>query len=380
MFCEHEVCEIYDLEYGDPVVGQGECDGFLGGTLDVCGTHSLLWCCLFWIGRTMVLQAIDDTTMIRVQEASRCFGRHVAVQDISFDVRKGEIVGLLGPNGAGKTTTLRMLAGFLRPSAGRVYIDGVDGYDGDEDVRNRVGYLPENTPLYGDMRVHEYLRFRGRLKGMHRRELRKRLDAVLVSCDLRDRSRSLIRTLSKGYRQRVGIADCLLQDPPCLILDEPTIGLDPNQIRQVRTLIQSLAESHTILLSTHILSEAELLCDRVMIMNRGAIIAADTPNALAGLRQGGEQVVAEVRGPAEAIQAAVGELPDIQDATFTKLADGWLRVCFMGQGQGEGRMQLYALLCRHRWDLRLLRAEVRHLEDIFAALTEEGGSEEGAHA
>lgn len=326
------------------------------------------------------MQTLDETTMIRVQAASRHFGRHQAVKGISFDVRKGEIVGLLGPNGAGKTTTLRMLSGFLRPTAGRVYIDGVDGYDGDEDVRNRVGYLPENTPLYGDMRVREYLAFRGRLKGMDRRYLRRRIDAVLITCDLRDRARSLIRTLSKGYRQRVGLADCLLHEPPCLILDEPTIGLDPNQIRQVRTLIQSFAESHTILLSTHILSEAELLCDRVLIMNRGSIIAADTPSALAGLRQGGEQIVAEVHGPADHVQAAIQALPDVQDVSCTRLADGWLRVGFLGRGQGEGRMQLHTLACGQHWGVRELRAEVRHLEDVFAALTAEGGNEEGYRA
>lgn len=333
-----------------------------------------------WTGEGNRLQALDETMMISVQDARRHFGRHTAVDGISFDVGKGEIVGLLGPNGAGKTTTLRMLAGFLRPTAGRVFIDGVDGYDGDEDVRNRVGYLPENTPLYGDMRMREYLKFRGRLKGMRRRALRKRIDAVLLACDLRDHSRALIRTLSKGYRQRVGLADCLLQDPPCLILDEPTIGLDPNQIRQVRTLIQSLAETHTILLSTHILSEAELLCDRVMIMNRGKIIAADTPRALAGLRQGGEQVVAEVRGPAEGVSRAVSGLDGVKDVRCTKLADGWLRICFMGSGQGEGRMHLHALACRKKWDLRLLRAEEQHLEDIFASLTEESGEEEAFDA
>ena len=354
--------------------------GFLVGYLTCMASTHYYACVCSRTGEDDGLQAIDETTMISVRAVSRHFGRHAAVNDISFDVRKGEIVGLLGPNGAGKTTTLRMLAGFLRPSAGRVYIDGVDGYDGEEDVRNRVGYLPENTPLYGDMRVREYLKFRGRLKGMRRRELRKRIDAVLLACDLRDRSRSLIRTLSKGYRQRVGLADCLLHDPPCLILDEPTIGLDPNQIRQVRTLIQSLAESHTILLSTHILSEAELLCDRVMIMNRGKIIAADTPSALAGLRQGGEQVVAEIRGPVEAVQTSVRELPEIQDLSCTKLADGWLRVCFMGKGQGEARMAFHALTCRQKWDLRLLRAEIRHLEDIFAMLTEEVGDEEETDA
>lgn len=317
------------------------------------------------------MQTKEPTSMISVREASRHFGRFAAVRGISFDVHKGEIVGLLGPNGAGKTTTLRMLAGFLRPTAGNVFIDGVDGHEGDEDVRNRVGYLPENTPLYGDMRVGEYLKFRGRLKGMNRRYLRQRIDAVLVTCDLRDRARSLIRTLSKGYRQRVGLADCLLHEPPCLILDEPTIGLDPNQIRQVRTLIQSLAETHTVLLSTHILSEAELLCDRVMIMNRGMIVAADTPAALAGLRHGGEKIVAEIAAPVAELTAVLGGLGDLQSLRYEQLSGGWVRVFLLGRGKGAGREQLYRLVSEAGWGLRELRAEARHLEDVFAALTSE---------
>jgi ABC-2 type transport system ATP-binding protein len=322
------------------------------------------------------LQALKQDTMISVQDASRNFGRLPAVRGISFDVRKGEIAGLLGPNGAGKTTTLRMLAGFLRPSGGKVFIDGVDGYDGEEDVRNRVGYLPENTPLYGEMRICEYLSFRGRLKGMPARYLRERIDAVLVICNLRDRARSLIRTLSKGYRQRVGLADCLLHEPPCLILDEPTIGLDPNQIRQVRTLIQSLSESHTILLSTHILQEAELLCDRVMIMHRGSIIAADTPSALAGLRQGAEHILAEVRGPREGMRVALEGLAGIQDVRCEALEGSWVRIHLRGPAGGSGREQLFALAQERGWGLRELRADVQHLEDVFAALTV-GRVEEG---
>jgi ABC-2 type transport system ATP-binding protein len=216
---------------------------------------------------------------------------------------------------------------------------------------------------------------------MPRRYLRQRIESVLVTCDLRDRARSLIRTLSKGYRQRVGLADCLLHEPPCLILDEPTIGLDPNQIRQVRTLIQSFAENHTILLSTHILSEAELLCDRVLIMNRGRIIAADTPSALAGLIQGGEKIIAEVTGaPAVDMANEVSALDGVQDLHCTGLSDGWVRVTLLGPGRGMGREQLYALATAKGWKLRELRAEVQHLEDVFAALTGNGTIGEGPHA
>ena len=308
--------------------------------------------------------------MIRAENLSRRFGRIQAVAGVSFTVERGAIVGLLGPNGAGKTTTLRMLSCFLRPTGGKIYIDGQDHHDGEDDLRSRLGYLPENAPLYVDMRVTEYLRFRGRLKGMSRSRLRERMDAVLEACDLTDRRRSVIRTLSKGYRQRVGLADCLLHEPPCLILDEPTIGLDPNQIRQVRTMIRSLATRHTIVLSTHNLSEVEVLCDHVLIMNQGRIVASGTPAGLSGLMQGDERVVVEVAAASDKVRGAVLAVAGVRDVHCVQEGD-WCRVSLLGPGEGLTRERLYELAHEQGWRMRRLEAEPQHLEDVFAALTTE---------
>src|SRR5215207_11024316 len=212
--------------------------------------------------------------MIHVKNLTKYYGDYAAVRDVSFDVDKGQIVGFLGPNGAGKSTTMRILAGFLTATSGTATIDGKDVFWDPIEARRRIGYMPENCPLYGDMRVDEYLWFRGGLKGLARRERKQRLGYVTERCWLTDVRRQLIGTLSKGYRQRVGLADALLADPPVLILDEPTAGLDPTQIRETRQLIRNLGEQHTVLLSTHILSEVEMTCEQAIIINRGRVAAA----------------------------------------------------------------------------------------------------------
>jgi ABC-2 type transport system ATP-binding protein len=212
--------------------------------------------------------------MIHVSSLTKYYGDYAAVRNVSFDVPKGQVVGFLGPNGAGKTTTLRILAGYLTATSGRATIDGLDVFWRPVEVRRRIGYMPENCPLYPEMRVVEYLYFRAGIKDLHGRDARQRVEAVLDRCWLRDVRRQLVGTLSKGYRQRVGLADVLLNNPPVLILDEPTAGLDPGQIRETRKLIRELGREHTILLSTHILSEVELTCDQAIIINRGRIAAA----------------------------------------------------------------------------------------------------------
>src|SRR3954453_2194915 len=216
--------------------------------------------------------------MIQVENLTKRFSGFAAVDNISFEVAKGEIVGFLGPNGAGKSTTMRMLTGYLPPSAGRASIAGFDVFQQSVQARKRLGYLPENTPLYLDMRVSEYLNYRADLKGVPRGKMKERIGDVLALCNLRDVAWKMIGSLSKGYRQRVGLADALVHDPDLLILDEPTIGLDPNQIRQVREMIKNLAEQHTILISTHILPEVEMTCSRVLIIHKGKIEACDTPD------------------------------------------------------------------------------------------------------
>ena len=212
--------------------------------------------------------------MIHVSKLTKYYGDYAAIRDVSFDVPKGQIVGFLGPNGAGKTTTMRILAGFQTATSGRATIDGYDVFWRPLEVRQRIGYMPENCPLYPEMRVTEYLHFRAGLKGLHGRPARKRVDLVVERAWLSDVRRQLIGTLSKGYRQRVGLADTLLTDPPVLILDEPTAGLDPMQIRETRKLIRELGQEHTLLLSTHILPEVEMACERIIIIDRGQVAAS----------------------------------------------------------------------------------------------------------
>jgi ABC-2 type transport system ATP-binding protein len=211
--------------------------------------------------------------MIEVRNLTKYYGEYPAVRDISFSVPRGRVVGFLGPNGAGKSTTMRILAGFLTATSGKATIDGRDVFWDPIEARRRIGYMPENCPLYMEMRVEEYLSFRGGLKGLGRSDRRTRLGYVLERCWLKDVKKQIVGTLSKGYRQRVGLADALLADPPVLILDEPTAGLDPTQIRETRKLIRELGQQHTMLLSTHILSEVEAACDSAIIIYQGKVIA-----------------------------------------------------------------------------------------------------------
>ncbi len=218
--------------------------------------------------------------MLQIQQLRKFYGDFLALRDVTFSVAPGDVVGLLGPNGAGKSTTMRSAVGFIPYSAGSIQVDGLEVARFPVETRRRIGYLPEHTPLYGDMRVREFLTYRARIKGVPRRELAARVDYVMERTWLRDRARQFIDTLSKGYRQRVGLADALVGNPRLLILDEPTIGLDPNQVQGVRQLIRELGESHTIVLSTHILQEVEVVCNRVVIIARGRTVADDTVSGL----------------------------------------------------------------------------------------------------
>src|SRR5271163_3988840 len=218
--------------------------------------------------------------MIEVTNLTKRYAGNTAVSDISFTVGRGEIVGLLGSNGAGKSTTMRILSCFMPATSGTVHVAGFDVFTEADEVRRRIGYMPENNPLHPEMRVREYLKFRARLKGLGRSRTRERVDMVIAQCGLVEVSKRIIGQLSKGYRQRVGLADALVHEPELIILDEPTIGLDPSQIRVVRQLIKELGRRHTVLISSHILPEVEMTCNRVMIMREGRILAADTPENL----------------------------------------------------------------------------------------------------
>jgi ABC-2 type transport system ATP-binding protein len=306
--------------------------------------------------------------MIEVEHLTKRFGRTRAVNDVSFSVKRGEIVGFLGPNGAGKTTTMRILSGYLPASGGTVRVADRDVVHESLEVRRRIGYMPENVPLYPEMRVDEYLRFRGALKGVDRGRLRTRVNAVKEQCGLEEAGRRIIGQLSKGYRQRVGLADALIHEPELLILDEPTIGLDPNQIRQVRELIRALAEKHTILLSTHILPEVEMTCERVLIISQGRIVASDTPDNLQQVMQGSMRVVAELRATPDEAYEQLNTLPHVQRVNVHPVGQ-WTRFELECSRNVDLRQNVYELAVRRNWTLRELTFEQSTLEDVFVSLT-----------
>ncbi len=250
--------------------------------------------------------------MIEVEHLSKSYGSTPAIQDVTFNVEPGEIVGFLGPNGAGKTTTMRILAGYLPATSGTARIAGYDVHENSLAVRQRIGYLPETPPLYPDMTVEGFLDFVARLKGVAAGDRSRQVSAAIERCNLQEKRYVLIRKLSKGFRQRVGIAQAIVHDPPAIILDEPTVGLDPRQIIEVRNLIKSLAGTHTIILSTHILPEVSMTCSRVTIINRGKVVATDTPENLEASMAGGSGYELEIEGDAAAAQQVLQLLPGVR--------------------------------------------------------------------
>ena len=310
--------------------------------------------------------------MIEVENLSKTYSGFRAVQGIRFHVNTGEIVGFLGPNGAGKSTTMKILSGYLPPTDGKIRIAGFDVVNESLEVRKRIGYMPENVPLYTDMRVNEFLRFRAELKKVASRKIKDRVETVKQLCHLKDVENKIIGTLSKGYRQRVGLADAMVHDPDLLILDEPTIGLDPNQIRSVRDLIKDLGKHHTILLSTHILSEVELTCSRVLVINRGRIEASDTPANLTRLVRGGGSILLEVKAPGEQIITKIEALPNVEDVEITLPSDGdWTQARIFGKPGVDIREDVYSVVHANNWPLRELARVKATLEEAFVELTQD---------
>jgi len=312
--------------------------------------------------------------MIEVNHLTKRYPRHTAVDDISFSVGKGEVVGFLGPNGAGKSTTIRILTGYLPATGGDVCVAGMNVLQDSLKVRRAIGYLPENCPLYPEMRVNEYLGYRARLKGLRGKKRRYRVAIVKELCGLGDVGRRIIGQLSKGYRQRVGLADALVHEPDLLVLDEPTIGLDPNQIKEIRHLVKDLSRDYTIFLSTHILPEVEATCERVLILKEGKIVASDTPRNLADILTGGSRVIAEIRGDRAEILSRSHRIPGIRKVSILH-SDEWVAVELHGGHSGEVREQVFAMVVENRWMLRELRAVSGNLEDVFGALTLGNGKE-----
>ena len=307
--------------------------------------------------------------MIKVENLTKRFGRHTAVDQASFQVDEGEVVGFLGPNGAGKTTTIRMLTGFLPPTQGRASVAGFDVFQESLEVRKRIGYLPENVPLYRDMRVREFLRFRAQIKGLRGKELRTRIDDVVDRCGLGGVRQKMIKTLSKGFRQRVGLADALVHAPPLLILDEPTNGLDPNQIRAIRRLIRQLGKNRTILLSTHILGEVQMLCDKIIIIDGGRIRAAETPAALVQNMRAAGRIALEVRGEASGVSQAIADLAQVKKVTHESSQDGWEHFSILVESGTDARERIGRLCAQKGWPLRSLYRHDATLEDVFVELT-----------
>lgn len=307
--------------------------------------------------------------MIEVSELTKRYPGRTAVNGISFTVERGEVVGFLGPNGAGKSTTMRMLASYLPGTTGTARVAGYDVFHEPDEVRRRIGYMPENNPIHPDMRVREFLKFRARLKGLGWRRSRSRVDTVLQQCGLVEVQKRIIGQLSKGYRQRVGLADALVHEPDLIILDEPTIGLDPHQIRSVRALIKELARRHTVLLSTHILSEVEMTCSRVLILNRGEIIAADTTANLEKRLSLDGGVVAEIAAPVSALRDACRDLPDVVRLDLESIDGDFQRLTLTPKAGVDLRPAVFELVRSEGWALRELTRRHHSLEEIFVHLT-----------
>ncbi len=318
--------------------------------------------------------------MIDVQHVTKDYGPRRAITDVTFKVDRGEVLGFLGPNGAGKTTTMRILTGYLPPSSGSVSVAGFDVFKQSVEARERIGYLPETVPLYPEMNVRGYLDFMAKIKGVARRERRANVDRVMEATRVDDRADQLIHKLSKGYRQRVGIAQALLGNPDVLILDEPTAGLDPHQITEVRNLIKSFGGEHTVILSTHILPEVGMICSRVLIIDDGRLKADDTPENLTRQLRGAEAIQVEVRGPRGAVTKKLQQVSRVTAVTAAPdgRRDGVATYNVAYEIGADVREEVAAAVVNAGFGLLELRQAGMTLEDIFLRLTTEDSAEVAA--
>jgi ABC-2 type transport system ATP-binding protein len=313
-------------------------------------------------------QVFKRLALIQVQNLTKRFNSKTALDHVSFEVEKGDIVGFLGPNGAGKTTTMRIITAFIPPTSGRAVVGGFDVIEQPLQAKKLLGYLPESVPLYQEMRVREYLKFRAELKGVRGPQIARNVDRVVEECQLKEVEKKVIAHLSKGFRQRTGLADALISQPPILILDEPTIGLDPSQIRQTRKLIRELGEQRTLILSTHILPEVEQVCNRVLIINRGKIVGEGTPQELRKRLAGQSVIKAELRGRGVS-RDAFASLEGVKEAALD--GDGEIATVSLTTNlpQGDLEEKLFGLCVDRKWILRALYREAPSLEDVFMELT-----------
>jgi len=308
--------------------------------------------------------------VIEVSNLVRRYGPHVAVDHANFRIEKGEIVGFLGPNGAGKSTTMNILTGYLSATEGTVKIDGQDILEHPTEIKKKIGYLPENPPLYQDMTVREYLSFAGEIKGIPPKEKKERVNRVMETVGVHDVSKRLIKNLSKGYKQRVGLAQALIGDPQALILDEPTAGLDPKQILEIRDLVIELGKDHTVILSSHILPEVSAVCRRILIINQGRIVADDSPENLAKRILGGSRILLRLDAGEKAVQGALGKLSTIKNLEFRESQeDGTVDAIAEAAEDTDIRRELFRSLAAADIPILMMRSLDMSLEDIFLNLT-----------
>jgi ABC-2 type transport system ATP-binding protein len=311
-----------------------------------------------------------ENVMIQAEGLTHYYGPQAAIQDVNFGVNKGEILGFLGPNGAGKTTTMRIITGFMPPTQGKVTLDGFDVVEQSLEVRRRVGYLPETVPLYTEMTVTSYLKYMGTLRGMNSNQLKKRIPEVIDVCRLGDYRKTIIGKLSKGYRQRVGISQAILHEPEVLVMDEPTIGIDPIQVVETRRLIQELGKQQTVVLSSHILPEVSMICGRVLIIHQGRIVAEDTPDNLAQRLQGVDQLQLEVAGPRAEVLGVLRKVKGVTDVTHRRQQDRDVYVVQAQRGL-DLRDEVSQAIFSNGWRLRSMQLVGMSLEEIFLKLTTE---------
>ncbi|MDD5674779.1 MAG: ATP-binding cassette domain-containing protein [Chitinivibrionales bacterium] len=316
------------------------------------------------------MSAPSNSPMLSVKDLSKHFGDVKAVRNISFEVKKGEVFGFLGPNGAGKTTTMRMITCFIPPTTGTIVVDGLDTRQQDLAVRTKIGYLPENAPLYNDMLVSEYLAFVGEIRGMEPGRRASRIDEMVQVCGLTGMTGRQIGKLSKGYRQRVGLAQAMIHNPDLLILDEPTSGLDPNQIVQIRNLIKKIGEEKTVIYCSHILSEVSATCSTILIINNGSIVAQGTPSELMARATKGNRYTARIKAAdGAAVQAKLRSIAGVSEVSVGAPADGYLPVVIAAEADVDLSETLFKCIVENGWSLSELKRESASLEDVFTQLT-----------
>lgn len=316
------------------------------------------------------MSSTTDSVILDVRDLTKQFGGVTAVKDLTFQVKRGEVFGFLGPNGAGKTTTMRIVTCFIPATAGGVKVAGIDTTADDLAIRKKLGYLPENNPLYGDMLVSEYLKFVGELRGLSGSRLNSRIDEMFQVCGLTTMADRQIAKLSKGYRQRVGLAQAMIHDPELLILDEPMSGLDPNQIVEIRSLIKKLGKEKTVIYCSHILSEVSATCSRILIINDGKLVASGTADELTSRSTGGNRYVLRVRGDKAAVESKLAAVSGVSTATVeANGGGGYIEARVVSEHNDDIGEELFKCAVDNGWSLAELRRETASLEDVFTQLT-----------